>query len=138
MPSLRIWRMGQSKFLPARDTGTDRDAGSSRLFVLLGLLDPLKPILYGIEKQLEYAEASYAPQIYDVTSFSPRQAQALPLRDSFCGLAWNPNGREFYASGGVDDTVYVFARKGLACSRAALWLIVNSKAMCIFKGKYCI
>jgi DNA-binding beta-propeller fold protein YncE len=57
--------------------------------------------------------------VYDVTSYPPRQVQALPLRNSFCGLAWNPNGLEFYASGGVDDTMYVFARKGLAYSRAA-------------------
>ena len=57
--------------------------------------------------------------VYDVTSYPPRQVQALPIPNSFCGLAWNPNGQEFYASGGVDDTVYIFVRKGLAYSRAA-------------------
>ena len=57
--------------------------------------------------------------VYDVTSYPPRQVQALPLRNSFCGLAWNPNGQEFYASGGVDDAVYIFVRKGLAYSRTA-------------------
>ena len=57
--------------------------------------------------------------VYDVTSYPPRQVQAIPLRNSFCGLAWNPSGQEFYASGGVDDTVYIFVRKGLAYSRAA-------------------
>jgi DNA-binding beta-propeller fold protein YncE len=48
--------------------------------------------------------------IYDVTAFPPRQMQALPVPNSFCGLAWNPNGREFYVSGGVDDNVHAFTR----------------------------
>ena len=57
--------------------------------------------------------------VYDVTSSVPRQVQALPIPNSFCGLAWNPSGQEFYVSGGVDDSVYVFARRGLGYSRAA-------------------
>jgi DNA-binding beta-propeller fold protein YncE len=48
--------------------------------------------------------------IYDVTAFPPRQLQAVPVPNSFCGLAWNPNGREFYVSGGVDDNVHAFTR----------------------------
>ena len=57
--------------------------------------------------------------VYDVTSFPPVQLQALPVANSFCGLAWNPSGQEFYVSGGVDDKVYVFARRGAAFARAA-------------------
>src|SRR5262245_11334032 len=48
--------------------------------------------------------------VFDVASFPPRQIQALPIPNSFCGLAWNPNGQEFYVSGGVDDRVYVFTK----------------------------
>ena len=57
--------------------------------------------------------------VYDVTSYPPRQVQALPVPNSFCGLAWNPNGQEFYVSGGPDDSVHIFARRGLAYYRAA-------------------
>jgi DNA-binding beta-propeller fold protein YncE len=57
--------------------------------------------------------------VYDVTSYPPRQVQALPIPNSFCGLTWNPSGQEFYVSGGVDDTIYVFAKRGLAYFRAA-------------------
>jgi DNA-binding beta-propeller fold protein YncE len=57
--------------------------------------------------------------VYDITSFPPRQMQALPVANSFCGLAWNPGGQEFYVSGGVDDKMYVFARRGASFSRAA-------------------
>ena len=58
--------------------------------------------------------------IYDVTSNPPRQVQALPVANSFCGLAWNPNGQEFYVTGGADDTVHIFARRGLAYFEAGL------------------
>src|SRR5579863_6499536 len=57
--------------------------------------------------------------VYDVTSYPPRQVQALPVPNAFCGLAWNPNGQEFYVSGGVDDSIHVFARRGLGYYHAA-------------------
>jgi hypothetical protein len=46
------------------------------------------------------------------TVVPPRQTQVLPVPNTFCGLAWNPNGQEFYVSGGVDDKMYVFAQSG--------------------------
>jgi len=57
--------------------------------------------------------------VYDITSYPPRQVQALPVPNSFCGLAWNPSGQEFYVSGGPDDAVYIFGRRGIAYYRAA-------------------
>jgi YVTN family beta-propeller protein len=48
--------------------------------------------------------------IYDATVFPPKQLQALPIPNAFCGLAFNPSGAEFYVSGGMDDRIYVFAR----------------------------
>ena len=48
--------------------------------------------------------------IFDVSSYPPRQVDALPIPNSFCGLAWNPNGLEFYVSGGVDDLMYIFRK----------------------------
>jgi len=50
--------------------------------------------------------------VYDPTVNPPRQLQVLPVPNTFCGLAWNPGGQEFYVSGGVDDKVYVFAPTG--------------------------
>jgi len=57
--------------------------------------------------------------VYDVTAYPPRQVQAVPVPNSFCGLAWNPNGQEFYVSGGADDAVHVFSRRGLGYYHAA-------------------
>ncbi|MCU1337112.1 MAG: uncharacterized protein JWO19_2693, partial [Bryobacterales bacterium] len=74
---------------------------------------------YNKERQVAGSQSNEYVFVYDVTSYPPRQVQTLPIPNSFCGLAWNPNGLEFYVSGGVDDTVHIFARKGLAYSRAA-------------------
>jgi DNA-binding beta-propeller fold protein YncE len=46
--------------------------------------------------------------VYDVTGGYPRQLQALPLPNTFQGLAWAPDSRHFVASGGVDDKIYAF------------------------------
>jgi len=55
--------------------------------------------------------------IFGVTVYPPRQMQALPVPNSFCGLVWNPAGDQFYVLGGVDDAVYIFDRQGSVFSR---------------------
>ena len=46
---------------------------------------------------------------YDVSGRDPAQAQVLPIQaNAFDGLAWRPDGKEFYVSGGHDDLVHVF------------------------------
>lgn len=62
------------------------------------------------ERGVRNGETSEYVFVYDTSVFPPRQLQALPIANSFCGLAWNPSGAEFYVSGGVDDKVYVFAK----------------------------
>jgi DNA-binding beta-propeller fold protein YncE len=53
--------------------------------------------------------------IYDITVQPPRKTQVLQVPTAFDGLAWNPNGNEFYVSGGEQDAIHVFTR------RDALW-----------------
>ena len=65
---------------------------------------------YNREGQAGAARPNEYVFVFDAATYPPRQLQALPVPNSFCGLAWNPNGREFYVSGGVDDTLYIFAR----------------------------
>ena len=50
--------------------------------------------------------------LYDIAGDQPRKLQALSLPNAFIGLAWSPDGGRLYASGGVNDTVAVFARDG--------------------------
>lgn len=48
--------------------------------------------------------------VFDISRDKPEQKQVLPVRNTFDGIAWNPNGKEFYVAGGVDDDVHVFAQ----------------------------
>ncbi|MBV8731574.1 MAG: YncE family protein, partial [Acidobacteriia bacterium] len=57
--------------------------------------------------------------VFDVSGGRPARAQALPVPNSFCGLAWNPSGQEFYVSGGPDDKVYVFTHGSKGFERSA-------------------
>lgn len=56
--------------------------------------------------------------VYDITAQPPRKTQVLQVPTAFNGLAWNPNGTEFYVSGGEADTVHVFTREGATWSEA--------------------
>jgi YVTN family beta-propeller protein len=55
------------------------------------------------------AESNEYVFVYDITSHPPVQEQALQVPNTFNGIAWNPNGKEFYVTGGVDDNVHTFA-----------------------------
>ena len=46
--------------------------------------------------------------VYDIRQQPPAKKQVLPIPNSFVGLAWNPDGKHFYASGGANDNVHVF------------------------------
>lgn len=53
--------------------------------------------------------------VFDISGVAPVQIQALQVPNTFNGIAWNPNGNEFYVSGGVDDNVHVYEKS------AATW-----------------
>jgi DNA-binding beta-propeller fold protein YncE len=50
--------------------------------------------------------------VYDITAQPPKKIQVVQVPTAFNGLAWNPNGNEFYVSGGEQDTVHTFVRLG--------------------------
>jgi YVTN family beta-propeller protein len=47
--------------------------------------------------------------VFDISSGTPVQKQALPVPNTFSGIAWAPNSQSFYVGGGQDDTVHTFA-----------------------------
>lgn len=57
--------------------------------------------------------------VFDVSQGTPRKMQVIQVPNTFDGIAWNPNGQEFYVAGGVDDDVHVFAKNGDAWAEAA-------------------
>jgi YVTN family beta-propeller protein len=46
--------------------------------------------------------------VFDVRRPSPVKQQVLRVPNSFVGLAWAPDGQQFYVSGGEDDNIHVF------------------------------
>jgi YVTN family beta-propeller protein len=48
--------------------------------------------------------------IYDVSSAAPQKKQVLQVPDTFAGIAFSPDGRHFYVSGGKDDNVHIYSR----------------------------
>jgi len=49
--------------------------------------------------------------VFDISKGIPVQKQAIPVADTYSGLAFNPNGQQFYVAGGDDDVVHIFGLK---------------------------
>lgn len=49
--------------------------------------------------------------VYDISHKTPQKKQVLQVANTFAGIAWAPNGREFYVSGGVNDNIHIFESK---------------------------
>lgn len=69
-------------------------------------------------KQVASASTEYV-FVYDVSASAPQQRQVLQVPNTFSGMVWNPNGKEFYVSGGPDDLVHVFGQSGSAWAETA-------------------
>ncbi len=50
--------------------------------------------------------------VFDIQQPKPVQRQALRIPNAYMGLAWAPDGRHFYAGGGQDDNIHIFAQQG--------------------------
>jgi len=50
--------------------------------------------------------------VFDISGGKPLQIQVLQVPNAFDGLAFNPNGKEFYVSGGPDDNVHFYDWSG--------------------------
>ncbi len=46
--------------------------------------------------------------VFDISTGVPKQLQALPVPNTFSGMAWAPNAQAFYVGGGQDDSVHTF------------------------------
>ncbi len=58
------------------------------------------------------AESNEYVFVYDISGGYPVKRQALQVPNTFAGIAWNPNGAEFYVAGGVNDNVHVYTHTG--------------------------
>ncbi len=49
--------------------------------------------------------------VYDVSTPTPVQKQAIPVPNSFTGIVWSPDGGRFFVAGGDDDNVHIYGQK---------------------------
>jgi len=47
--------------------------------------------------------------VFDITASKPVQKQVIQVPNTYVGLVFAPDGQHFYASGGVDDVIHVYA-----------------------------
>jgi len=57
--------------------------------------------------------------VFDISSAAPVQKQAIPVPDTYSGIAFSPDGSEFYVAGGDDDNVHIFTLADGAWSEQA-------------------
>jgi len=46
--------------------------------------------------------------VFDISSTTPVQKQAIPVPNTYSGIVFNPKGTEFYVSGGDNDNVHIY------------------------------
>jgi YVTN family beta-propeller protein len=56
------------------------------------------------------AESSEFVFVFDISSGKPKQLQVIPVPDTDVGIAFSPDDSHIYVSGGVDDSLHVYAR----------------------------
>jgi DNA-binding beta-propeller fold protein YncE len=48
--------------------------------------------------------------VLDITSGSPAQMQVIQVPNTYSGIAFSPDGKQFYVSGGKDDSIHTHAK----------------------------
>jgi DNA-binding beta-propeller fold protein YncE len=66
--------------------------------------------------------------VFDISHGRPVQLQALPVPNSFSGMAWAPDGTHFFVGGGQNDNVHVFAKAGSGFAEAGAPIPLNDTA----------
>jgi len=64
--------------------------------------------------------------VYDVRGQVPKQVQKINIPITYDGLAWDPSGKRFYVSGGVDDMVYVYRASGSTFVPDGPFVVLNT------------
>ena len=65
--------------------------------------------------------------VYNLGAKGAHLVQTLRVDNAFYGLAWRPDSRGFYVSGGVDDEVYAFTANGGGFAQTAMIALGHTK-----------
>ena len=66
--------------------------------------------------------------VYDVSTPHAREKQVVQVPNTFAGISFAPDGRQFYVSGGGDDDVHVYALEGSKWAEASQPIKLGHKA----------
>jgi DNA-binding beta-propeller fold protein YncE len=66
--------------------------------------------------------------VYDVHGQKPVKKQALAIPNAYAGLAWAPDGKRFYVSGGNSDNVHVYEQENGAWKESSPAIALGHKA----------
>jgi DNA-binding beta-propeller fold protein YncE len=47
--------------------------------------------------------------VYDISALRPDKKQTIKIQNSFAGIAFSPNGQNFYVAGGKDDDIHIYS-----------------------------
>ena len=61
------------------------------------------------EGQVNTADSTQFVFVFDISNYVPIQKQVIQVPNTYNGIAFDPSGKFFYVSGGVNDNVHVFA-----------------------------
>jgi DNA-binding beta-propeller fold protein YncE len=59
-------------------------------------------------KIIPHASSEYV-FVFDITSGAPVQKQVIQVPNTYSGIAFSPDGAQFYVSGGKDDSIHTYA-----------------------------
>ena len=93
-------------YLAGQAMSTALDPAGKTLLILTSGFNRIKN---DENKNIEEASNEYV-FVYDVSGKTPRKKQVLRVPNTFAGLAFEPDGKRFFVSGGVDDNLHVFVK----------------------------
>lgn len=66
--------------------------------------------------------------VYDISRQPPVKKEVLKVPNTFAGIAWAPDGKRFYVSGGGDDNIHIFELSGGGWKESHEPIVLGHKA----------
>lgn len=69
-------------------------------------------LVYSANGERVPADSTQFVFIYDISQGHPQKRQVIQVANTYSGVVFDPSGKVFYVSGGVDDNVHVYSLGG--------------------------
>ena len=98
----------------------------------LAILTAGQNTLYKPDGSVDTANSTQFIFLYDLSGRNearPKLMQVIQQTNAYVGLAWAPDGKTLYATGGNDDAVYAYAKSGGVWTQAAKIALGHSRGV---------